>query len=254
MIDGDPLAIHGGLVITDFVIDEAAAQLLLHYRMPEGEMRLLDAIIAPEFDPEVLPFLKRKGINKLRLVVNEALSRLTHEHTTSKADRFVQVRGGWLIQPAYDNLLDLRDMSRYQQFFMGDITPQQILDLCLAHMGSHEDNSNTIAAAKDGTFLASAAGCQDRQAAAHMLLWKCQRSGHNTQGAVSSSDSFFLKSDAPLMLAEALFALIHSTFGSLKGDAEVVRMLVGRKERNEHTPGLLLISDRTGRGFAHHDG
>lgn len=254
MINGDPLAIHGGLVITDFPIGQMEAEVLLHYKMPEDEMRLLDAIIAPEFKPEVLPLLKRKGINKLRLVENLQLGALTDMDSRAKEDRFVQVRGGWLIQPAYDNLLDLRDMSRYQELFVRKLTLQQKLDLCLAHMASHEDNSNTIAAAKNGAMLASGVGCQDRQAAAHMMLWKCARAGHDTKGAVASSDSFFIKADAPLMLAEAGFALIHSTFGSLKGDAEVTKMLIDRNERDEHIPGVLLVSDKTGRGFAHHDG
>src|SRR3989338_700664 len=84
MLAGDPRAIFGGLVITNFPIDEVLAETLLTHLVPEGR-RLLDGIIAPSFDVAAIEALKRKG-DKCRFLVNEALANLSKD-TVDNAQR-----------------------------------------------------------------------------------------------------------------------------------------------------------------------
>ena len=61
MLEGDLRAIFGGVVMVNFTVDEVAAEILLSYQMPEGQRRLLDGIIAPDFSAAAIEMLKRKG-------------------------------------------------------------------------------------------------------------------------------------------------------------------------------------------------
>ncbi len=256
MIDGDRIAIHGGLVITDFEIGKAEAETLLHYGMDTGEgskPRILDAVFAPSFTAEAKEILKRKGENKLRLITNPALGRI-EGRSIDTAERMMQLRGAWVIQPAYNNTLDLANPRLWEQYFMPRLTDAVKADLCIAHTASHQDNSNTVAAARDGRLLASATGQQDRVAATYLLTWKAARAGTSLHGAMVSGDSFFPYDDGPTILSDAEVAIIMATSGSITGDPALRKMLVSRRDKGLPYPGVLLIPDKIGRGFCYHCG
>ena len=58
--EGDPLALFGGLVATNFPVTEEVAEALLTHGMPEGNRRILDGIVAPSVDEAAFVFFKRK--------------------------------------------------------------------------------------------------------------------------------------------------------------------------------------------------
>lgn len=102
-VDGDPLAIFGGLVITNFEIDEDDANILMHHNV-KGKRRLLDGIIAPSYTSATFDILHERA--KCRLVVNSALE----TRAITKLDmnvRFRYGRGVILVQSNYDFVLDL---------------------------------------------------------------------------------------------------------------------------------------------------
>lgn len=231
-VAGDPLAIFGGLIITNFPIDATAAE--------EIAGRMLDGIIAPSFAPEAIEKLKRKG-DKCRFIENPALADLDAS-SLDTATRFRYVRGGFLAQPNYTFILDLASPDLVKH---APATLAQENDLLLAAAIGSTSNSNTITLVKDGQMIANGVGQQDRVGAAKLALMRAERSKHDARGAVAYSDSFFPFPDGPETLINAGIAAILSTSGSLKDQATVELC----KERR--VP-LYMIPDKLGRGFFGH--
>jgi AICAR transformylase/IMP cyclohydrolase PurH len=107
MIKGDTRAIYGGAVMLNFSADEKIAEVLLNYLKNSGQHRLLDMVIASEFSPAAIEILKRKG-DKCRLMANPALAGL-NKNTLDAAPRFRYVRGGFLAQPNYTEILNFKN-------------------------------------------------------------------------------------------------------------------------------------------------
>ncbi len=195
MIMGDSRAIFGGLVMTNFPIDGALAEVLLSYSMPDGMRRILDGIIAPGFSGDAVEHLKRKG-DKCRFLANAALERLSKD-SLDTAPRFRYARGGFLTQPNYTFILDLKDtaLAKY-----GEISEREEGDMLLAKAICDTSNSNTIAIVRDGQLIGNGVGQQDRVSAANLALARATGAGHAVRGAVAASDSFFPFPDAPEVL------------------------------------------------------
>ena len=232
MLAGDPLSIFGGLVLTNFPIDGALADILA------GKM--LDGIIAPAFTPDAVERLRRKG-DKCRFIENKGLAFVSKE-SLDTAERFRYVRGGFLTQPNYTFVMDFAhpELKKY-----GAATKEQERDMLLASAVGCTSNSNTIALAKNGMLIGSGVGQQDRVGAAHLVLTRATRSMHMVSGASAYSDSFFPFPDAPEALIKAGVSTILSTSGSVK-DGETVALC-----QQKNVP-LYLIPDSLGRGFFGH--
>lgn len=230
MLSGDPLSIFGGLVMTNFKIDEKESELLL------GKM--LDGIIAPEFGDEAISKLKRKG-DKCRFIVNKHLEHL-NEHSLDSSTRFRYVRGGFLTQPNYTFILDLNhaDLQKY-----GEVTKEK--DILLAWAIGSTSNSNTITLTKNGTLLGNGVGQQDRVGAAKLAIERATRSGHDLVGSTAFSDSFFPFPDAPEVLINAGIQTILSTSGSVN-DQKTIDVCISKDTT------LYMIPDKIGRGFFGH--
>ncbi len=232
MMDGDPLAIFGGLVMTNFTVNEEDTQGLSKNK--------LDGVIAPRFDTGVFDTLQRaKG--KCRFLANPALESLTIESLDS-IPRVRQVRGGVLLQPANKFILDWGDPDLK---VYGDLTPRQKKDLILAWAIGSSSNSNTITLVKDDTLLANAVGQQDRVGAAYLAIWRAQRSKHSLEGAVAYSDSFFPFPDGVELLIKAGIKAIYTSSGSMNDDKTIALC-------KEHGVVLCMIPDAKGRGFFGH--
>lgn len=106
MVMGDPLAIFGGLIMTNFVITDTIAALLLGSGVGQSK-RIFDGVIAPSFTERAVIALQRKN-DRCRLYENEELLRLTM-HSLNQEPIRRPVRGGVLIQPNYTFVLDLSD-------------------------------------------------------------------------------------------------------------------------------------------------
>lgn len=240
MIMGDPRAIFGGLVMTNFPVDEILAETLLSYNMPEGARRILDGIIAPSFAESAIDVLKRKG-DKCRFLANPALESLSNE-SLDTTPRFRHARGGFLMQPNYTFVLDLShgELEKHQT-----ATETQEKDMILASAIGSTSNSNTITLVRNGQLIGNGVGQQDRVGAANLALLRAKGSGHDTTGAVAYSDSFFPFPDAPELLIQNGVSAIFSTSGSLKDSLSIEACT------KANVP-LYLIPDKLGRGFFGH--
>lgn len=237
MIKGDTRAILGGLVMVNFPLDVETAEELLTYMMPTGERRLLDGVIAPSFGEKTIDMLRRKG-DKCRFLANPALKLLGLD----LALRFRYVRGGFLRQPNYTFVLDLKDP---QVTKIGKLTPEQEDNLLLAWAVGSTSNSNTITLVKDGYLIGNGVGQQERVGGCVLAVRRARDANHEIPGASAYSDSFFPFTDGPEVLAEAGVKIIFASSGSVR-DKEVQQFC----QKGDMV--LYLIPDKFGRGFFGH--
>lgn len=240
MVMGDSLAIFGGLVMMNFPVSEAIADMLLTHGMPEGQRRVLDGIVAPSFDENAVGMFKRKG-DKCRLLANPHLQKVGRE-SLDEALRYRYVRGGLLVQPNYVYVLDLNDPDLQKH---GKATEEQENDMLLAKAISDTSNSNTVTMVRHGQLVANGVGQQARVRGAKLAVNLAKYSDHETEGASASSDSFFPFADGVEVLANAGVKAIIATSGSIK-DKDVVKYCKDK--------GMVLyhIPDKKARGFFGH--
>jgi phosphoribosylaminoimidazolecarboxamide formyltransferase/IMP cyclohydrolase len=231
MMAGDPLAIFGGLVMTNFEVDETLCESLTGKR--------LDGVIAPAFTEGAIALLRRKG-DKCRFVVNPALNVLVGNLDRTPRSRFV--RGGFLIQPNYTFVPNFYggELLKY-----GVATVEQERDMVLAWAIGSTSNSNTITLVKNEQLIGNGVGQQDRVGAANLAITRARRSGHDVTGAVAYSDSFFPFPDGPQTLIDAGVTAIFTSSGSIK-DREIIDLCA------KHGVALYMIPDQVGRGFFGH--
>ncbi|MCP6719709.1 MAG: hypothetical protein KJI72_00050 [Patescibacteria group bacterium] len=241
MIIGDPLALFGGLVMTNFPIGEEEAVYLRRWNMTGAGKRLLDGVFAPSFSDEAKKELKRKR-GKCRLLENPALASLGSDSLDSGL-RFRYVRGGFLRQPNYTYVLDLNDSDI--ECVGTPLFSAALQDILLAWAVGSTSNSNTVTLAKDGAVIGNGTGRQDRVGAAELAVTLAERSGHDIHGAVAYSDSFFPFSDGPSVLIKAGVKAILASKGSVNDEAI-------RDVCRKGGVTLYLIPDQKGRGFFGH--
>lgn len=240
MLCGDLRAIFGGLVLVNFEVDDLLAEVLLTHSMPEGQRRLLDGVVAPSFTNGATGSLRRKG-DKCRLLANPALENLDRS-SLDKAPRFRCVRGGFLRQPNYTFVPDFAKITRHGTHELAYATG---LDLALAWAVGATSNSNTVTLVKDRMLIGNGVGQQDRVGAAQLAIARAKGAGHDPDGAVAYSDSFFPFPDGAIVLAEAGVRHILATSGSVR-DKEVIA------ECEKRGVTLHLLPDAEARGFFGH--
>ena len=270
MLVGDLRAIFGGSVMLNFHIDEKVAEELIHKYIVEGR-RLLDIVSGPSFSPEAIEILSRKK-GKCRLLVNPAILK-AGLGALDMQKRFRYVRGGFMEQPNYTFVPDLRTtpLSREGQSFLEDVI--------LAWAIGCTSNSNTITLVKDGRLVGNGVGQQDRVGAAKLAIFRADDaakfvwaqekqnsstflhpSGGTFRGensvslvpkeanlinATAYSDSFFPFPDAVEVLINRGIKTIFSTSGSVN-DPKIIELC---KNKNVN---LILIPDTEARGFYQH--
>src|SRR3989339_102832 len=238
MVSGNPLAIFGGVVMVNFPLTEAGAEILLAHGMESGKKRVLDAVLAPRFDESAIAVLTRKKTQKCRMLANPGLAQLGAE-SLDIATRRRYVRGGFLAQQNYTFVFDRRDAD---VAVYGDISEGQWRDAVLAWAVGTTSNSNTITIVKDNLVLANGVGQQARVTAAKLGVMLARDSGHDLAGSVAYSDSFFPFIDGPEVLSAAGVRTIITSSGSV-ADAQVVEFC---KEKGIT---LVMVPDKKARGF-----
>ncbi len=238
MLEGDEIAIFGGVVLVNGVIDADVAHTLMEYHMPAGQNRLLDGIIGSEVTDEALDILSRA---KLRVVTNPALAKLD-EASLDMQPILRHIRGSMLVQPNYTFIADFAAgyIERH-----GKTSVQQEQDLVLAWAVGSTSNSNTITIVKDGKMLGNGVGQQDRVGAAKLALSRAADRSHDVKNAVAYSDSFFPFPDGPMVLADAGIAAILASNGSVN-DPTVIAALEAAGTS------IIMFPDKAGRGFFGH--
>ncbi len=245
MLLGDLRAIFGGMVLLNFSVDEKTADELIHKYAGAGR-RLLDMVAAPSFTPEAIEILSRKK-GKCRLMENSAIERAGLS-SLDAAPRFRYVRGGFLTQPNYAFVPEIKNK-----------------DAALAWAIGSTSNSNTITIVKDGRLMGNGVGQQDRVGAAKLAMFRADESAASISsiveggglpsaasaekadlsGAAAYSDSFFPFPDAPEALIQRGVKVIFSTSGSVNDN---MTEELCRKKGVE----LVLLPDSEARGFYQH--
>lgn len=238
MVTGDLQAIFGGIVMVNFGLKFQEASTLIRFKAAQ---RLLDVVVAPDFDKTAINELKRKN-GRCRLFQNLALYGLG-KHSLDTSSLFRPVRSGFLRQPNYGFILDLED-KRIERFGP-ELTPQEKTDVLLAWATGSTSNSNTVTLVKDGQLIGNGVGGQDRVGVAESAVSKARKNRHLTNGAVAYSDSFFPFDDGPRVLATAGINVILTSSGSLR-DKDTIKIC------QENDVKLLMIPDKLGRGFFNH--
>ena len=242
LVTCDSQSIMGGVVMINFPLTEALADILLTHEMPEGKKRLIDTLAASGFVMSDVAEVFRRKHDKCRVLQNQALACLGLNAIDS-ATRFRYVRGGFLKQPNYTYVLDLRDVNL--QRFGPSPSLGQLLDVLLAWAISATSNSNTITAVLQGRLIADAVGQQSRVRACKLAAMIAADTGRSLKGTVVASDSFFPFTDGPEKLAQEGVAVIFATSGSIN-DKAVQDFCVQRGVS------LLQIPDKIARGFYMH--
>ncbi len=205
---GDPISAYGGVVGCNRVVDAATAQLLTE----PGQF--LEAIIAPDFEPEALQILTQRpkwGAN-VRLL---RAGRLQENGQRSPYD-YRHVEGGLLMQSRdlkRDDLLTARVVSQRQP------TEAEWSDLRFAWLVVKHVKSNAIVIAKARQVLGVGAGQMSRVDAVKIAVSKA---GERAQGAVLASDAFFPFRDNVDEAARAGITAIVQPGGSIR-DREVIQ-------------------------------
>lgn len=238
MLEGDEIAIFGGVVMVNGAIDAEVATVLMNHHMPEGQNRLLDGVVGSSVTPEAMEILGRA---KLRIVTNPALAGLTKD-TLETAPIYRNVRGGMLVQPNYTFVVDFAADYMEQH---GELSEQAKKDLVLAWAVGSTSNSNTITIVKNCQLLGNGVGQQDRVGAAKLAVSRATSRDHDLAGAAAYSDSFFPFPDGPLVLADAGITAILTSSGSVK-DPEVVQVLTDKDVS------VAMLPDKVARGFFGH--
>lgn len=239
MLVSDARAIFGGLVMLNTSVDEALAEVLIHYEAESGR-RLLDAVTAPSFTDGAIKILARKS-GKCRCLANPALAQLG-ENSLDTAPRMRYVRGGFMMQPNYTFVLHLADcvgadgLSQSQQY-----------DAFLAWAVGSTSNSNTVTLVAGGQLIGNGVGQQDRVSCCELAIKRATDGGHaqKLKGAVAYSDSFFPFADGPQVLIDAGIQTIVATSGSVRDDE--VRTVCEKQGVS-----LVQLPDTEGRGFFGH--
>ena len=238
MLEGDLRAIFGGVIIMNFVVDEAVATTLMRHKVDGEKNRLLDAVIAGDVTPEALEILARA---KLRVLTNPALLKLSSS-SLEQAPKFRPVRGGMLITPQPNFVLDLvsPDITG-----TGELSEQQKRDIVLAWGIGSTSQSNTITIVSNDMLYGNGVGQQDRVGAAQLAIKRTTDAGHDLSSATAYSDSFFPFVDGPTTLVDAGISTIFATSGSIR-DQEVLDYLASKSVT------MRMIPDKIGRGFYGH--
>lgn len=205
--EGDPQSAYGGVVGCNRPVDVATAQ-----QMTEPG-QFLEAIIAPDFEPEALELLTKRpkwGAN-VRLL---RAGKLQENGQRSTYD-YRHVEGGLLMQTrdlTRDDLLTARVVSRRHP------TEAEWNDLQFAWLVVKHVKSNAIVIAKNGQVVGVGAGQMSRVDAVRIAV---RKAGERARGAVLASDAFFPFRDNVDEAAQAGITAIVQPGGSIR-DREVI--------------------------------
>jgi phosphoribosylaminoimidazolecarboxamide formyltransferase/IMP cyclohydrolase len=252
MVNGDPRAIFGGVVMLNFELDEILAEVLLTASQETGR-RLLDGVIAPAVSNNAIKMLKRKG-DKCRLLTNAELNKLK-VRSLDKALRTRYVRGGQLVQNNYTFVLDINDPS-VERFITKPTMAAQSpgakhvhyareANILMAWAIGSTSTSNTITLVKDSQLIGNGVGQQDRVSACELAIKRAKDAGHDTTDSIAYSDSFFPFPDGVEVLASAGIKTIFASSGSVN-DGKIIETC------KSMGTDLYMIPDKLGRGFYAH--
>ena len=217
---GDPVSAFGGVLITNGVIDKAAAE--------EINKIFFEVIIAPDYDVDALEILGQK---KNRII-------LVRKDCKTCPMQFRSLLNGVLMQEkdlSIQTDVDLEPMTNKQP------SEPEVEDLLFANKIVKNSKSNAITLVKNKQLCASGIGQTSRVDALKQAIEKANSFNFDLNGAVMASDAFFPFADCVEIADKAGITAIIQPGGSIR-DGESVAYC------NEH--GLAMV--KTGvRHFRH---
>lgn len=204
-MEGDPLSAFGSVLGFNRPVDVASAEVLAE------PGRFVEAIVAPDFDPDALELLttKPKWKSNVRLLTVGEIG----------ADPIGwdlrRIRGGLLVQNFDDSADPETEWTVATETAPSD---SQTSDLRFAWSLVRHVKSNAIVVASDRTLLGAGAGQMSRVDSVEIAI---RKAGQRARGAVLASDAFFPFADSIEHVAAAGIEAIIQPGGS-KNDHEVV--------------------------------
>lgn len=196
---GNPRAIWGGEVITNFKISENLAKKLFsskkRKKLLENDKWMLDIIIAPDFDANAIKILGKN--NRRKLFKNKAL---LHPYPAVEIWSYRMVRGGFLRQPPNNYILDLS--QSVIDFPMPDSIYIDSLIIAWATSWFSNHGGNEVSIAKDRKLLGVGGGPSTIDATCNAIT-RTKECGHDLKKSVFAADAFFPFTDAPEELVKA---------------------------------------------------
>jgi phosphoribosylaminoimidazolecarboxamide formyltransferase / IMP cyclohydrolase len=217
--EGDPLAAFGGIVALNRPVDLTTARAITSID------KLLEVIVAPDFEPAALELLRSRWKN-VRLLAVGPVDQFNRQEL-----HMHKIVGGYLVQER--DLTGLNE-SDWKVVTTRQPTDKELDDLRFAWLVCKHVKSNAVVVAKDQMLLGAGAGQMDRASASRLALAKA---GERAAGSVAASDAFFPFPDGPKLLLQAgVTAIIHPG-GSLK-DQETIDVV------NEAGAAMILTGQR----------
>ena len=197
----DPISAYGGVVGLNRDVDLATAKAMRRH--------VLDAVIAPGYDPEALSILKEK--KKGAFLIMQTRGELRGDHGVD----MTRVLGGVLVQTT--DFPEVRPGS-WKVVTKRKPTPDQLRDLAFGVRVSRYVKSNSIVLARDERTVGVGAGQMSRVDACMLAVVKAGVAG---RGSVAVSDAYFPFRDGLDELAKGGIAAVAQAGGSIR-DSEVI--------------------------------
>ncbi|HQB28617.1 MAG TPA: bifunctional phosphoribosylaminoimidazolecarboxamide formyltransferase/IMP cyclohydrolase [Paludibacter sp.] len=194
-LEADPISAFGGVLITNAIVDLAAAE--------EINKIFFEVIIAPDYDLDALEVLSQKK-NRIILIL---------KNPNLKSRQFRSLLNGVLMQDK-----DIRIETEDDLKVVTEKSPseQEIEDLLFANKIVKHTKSNAIVLAKNKQMCASGVGQTSRVDALKQAIDKAHSFDFDLQGAVMASDAFFPFPDTVTIAAEAGVTAVIQPGGSIK--------------------------------------
>ncbi|MCB0465731.1 MAG: bifunctional phosphoribosylaminoimidazolecarboxamide formyltransferase/IMP cyclohydrolase [Aequorivita sp.] len=197
---GDPVSAFGGILISNFEIDEATAN--------EIHDLFCEVVIAPSFSRKAQEILKGKK-NRILLIQRE----ITLPSTTVRT-----CLNGVLVQDK-DAITDTKEILT--QATNNKPNSAELEDLLFASKICKHTKSNTIVLAKGKQLCASGTGQTSRVDALRQAIEKAKAFNFNLEGAVMASDAFFPFPDCVEIADNAGITAVIQPGGSIKDQLSI---------------------------------
>jgi len=197
----DPVSAYGGVVGVNRSVDVPTAKAM--------KRNVLDAVIAPAFDPEALKILKAKKKGSFVIL------RTRGEPRTDYGFEMARVLGGVLLQTTDFPSLD---PGSWKVVTKARPSTDQLRDMTFGVKVSRFVKSNSIVLASGERTVGIGAGQMSRVDA---CMLACYKAGAAAKGSVAVSDAYFPFRDGLDELAKGGVSAVAQPGGSMR-DAEVV--------------------------------
>ena len=196
---GNPRAIWGGEIITNFSISEEIGSMLFQSQkrneVLDDSHWMLDLVVAPEFQSDAIRLLGKRNSRKLFQNPN-----LFDPQLDRAPWSYRPIRGGYLRQPPNHLVLNWREFPNFSGNIDKAVIDSMVVAWAVAWHSNH--GGNEVSIVKDGCLLAVGGGPSTVDAIT-TALERAKICEHDLVGSVFAADAFFPFTDVPEIIAQA---------------------------------------------------